>query len=269
MTEKTYTWDSSDYAQHSSAQSDWAQELISKLHLLGTESILDLGCGDGKMTLALAEMAPKGKVVGIDSSENMIKLAQQRLIDSIHQNLTFQQMDALALRFDDQFDVAFSNAALHWIKDHLAMLEGVKRSLKESGRILFQMGGKGNAQDVIDVVHMLMETEKWRQYFDGFSFPYGFFGPQEYEQWLKQVGLVPRRLELIPKDMTQEGAEGLTGWIRTTWLPYTQRVPEQLQETFVSEIVDSYLKAFPPDEEGKVHVKMARLEVEATKPSDP
>lgn len=265
MKEKAYTWNSSDYAQHSSAQSEWANKLISKLHLQGTESILDIGCGDGKMTLALAEEAPKGHVVGIDSSESMIELAQQRLVDSTRQNVTFQQMDALTLRFDHQFDVAFSNAALHWIKDHVAMLEGVKTSLKESGRILFQMGGKGNAQDIIDVVHVLIQQEKWYQYFNEFSFPYGFYGPKEYEQWLKQVGLRQKRLELIPKDMTQEGPEGLAGWIRTTWLPYTQRVPEYLQETFISEIVESYIEAFPLDQQGKVHVKMVRLEVEATK----
>jgi trans-aconitate 2-methyltransferase len=265
MMKKTCTWNSSDYAQHSSAQSDWAQELIPKLRLQGMESVLDLGCGDGKMTLALAEKVPNGHVVGIDSSENMIDLAQQRLVDSIHQNVSFLLMDATALHFDNEFDVAFSNAALHWIKDHVAMLEGVKRSLKESGRILFQMGGRGNAQDIIDVVHALIQQEGWRQYFNEFSFPYGFYGPKEYEQWLNQVGLKQKRLELIPKDMAQEGTEGLAGWIRTTWLPYTQRIPEQLQETFVSEIVGQYIKAFPLDQQGKVHVKMARLEVEAIK----
>ena len=266
MAEKTYTWNSADYAQHASAQHQWAEELILKLHLQETESILDIGCGDGKMTLSLAEKVPKGNVVGVDSSENMIELAQERLVDSTHQNVSFFLMDATALRFENQFNVVFSNAALHWTKNHKAMLNGVKRSLKEHGRILLQMGGKGNAQDIIDVVHMLIETEKWRQYFNGFSFPYAFYGPEEYEQWLKQVGLKQKRLELIPKDMTQEGREGLAGWIRTTWLPYTQRVPEQLQETFISEIVDSYIQTFPLDEQGKVHVKMVRLEVEATKP---
>lgn len=267
MKEKTYGWNSADYAQHSSAQSEWGRELIPKLRLQGTESVLDIGCGDGKMALALAEMVPQGQVVGIDSSESMIELARERSVDSTHKNVTFIHMDATALRFDNQFDVAISSAVLHWIKDHTVMLQGVKKSLKKSGRILFQMGGKGNAQDIIDVAHMLIQKDKWRPYFEEFSFPYGFYGPEEYGQWLGQVGLEQKRIELFPKDMSQDGKEGLAGWIRTAWLPYTQRVPEQLQETFVSEIVDSYIQTFPLDGQGKAHVTMVRLEVEATKPS--
>jgi trans-aconitate methyltransferase len=265
MAEKTYRWDSNDYAEHSSAQYGWALELIPKLRLQGTETVLDIGCGDGKVTLAIADALPEGEVVGIDSSESMIELAQEMLSESNCRNASFELMDAVAITFEDRFDVVFSNAALHWTKNHVAVLEGVKKSLKKLGRILLQMGGKGNAKDVLDVFYTMLEDEKWRSYFEDFSFPYGFYGTEEYEEWLRLVGLKTERLQLIPKTMTQEGKDGLAGWIRTTWLPYTQRVPEDLQEAFISEIVDLYVQAFPMDNNGKVSVEMARLEVEAVK----
>ena len=80
---------------------------------------------------------------------------------------------------------------------------------------------------------------------------------------LREAGLKPVRVELLPKDMQQAGRAGLAGWVRTTWLPYTQRVPEPLREQFILELVDSYLDRHPLDIHGFAHVPMVRLEVEA------
>jgi trans-aconitate methyltransferase len=263
MSAKPYNWDSADYAKYSSAQYQWAQELIGKLRLQGTELLLDIGCGDGKASVALASRLPNGKVTGIDNSESMISLAKKRFPQSKYNNLTFCLMDATRLTFENQFDVAFSNATLHWVKDHLAVLKGVKKSLKKSGRLLFQMGGTGNAQDIIEVMNVLINKDSWKSYFKNYSFPYGFYGPEDYHGWFTQVGMKPIRLELIPKDMRHKGKDGLAGWIRTTWLPFTQRIPSHLRDRFITEVVDFYVQCFPADNQGDVHVKMIRLEVEA------
>lgn len=103
------------------------------------------------------------------------------------------------------------------------------------------------------------------QVFYGFYIPLRFLTPEEYGPWLKETGLAAIRVKLIEKDMTQEGPEGLSGWIRTTWLPYTLRVPEEERTAFIHEIVEDYLKRYPLDTEGKAHVQMVRLEVEAKK----
>jgi trans-aconitate 2-methyltransferase len=100
----------------------------------------------------------------------------------------------------------------------------------------------------------------------GFNFPYGFFGPDEYKIWLEQVRLRAVRVELIQKEMVQPGIDGLTSWVESTWLPYIERVPEGLQRDFIQEIAQDYVSAHPLDNEGQVHVKMIRLEVEAEKP---
>ncbi len=71
--------------------------------------------------------------------------------------------------------------------------------------------------------------EPWKGFFDNMAFPYGFYDPEEYSAFLKEAGLVAERVELFPKDMKHNGAEGLAGWVRTTWLPFTDRLPAELQ----------------------------------------
>jgi len=260
-----YHWNAREYAQHSSNQFEWARGLIPKLELKGTESLLDIGCGDGKVTNLLSTYLPHGQVVGVDSSDEMISAARQSFPHCHCPNLTFLKMDARELTFREQFDVAFSSATLHWIIDHQTVLSGVHDSLDKGGRLLFQMAGKGNAQSIIAVLEELISEEDCKPYFKNFSFPYGFYGPEEYKTWLKDSGFQPVRVELIPKDMTLQGKEGLVGWIRSVWLPFTERVPPSLRDSFINEIADRYILAYPLDETGAVRIKMVRLEVQAKK----
>lgn len=261
-----YQWNASDYSAHSSVQYQWAEELIAKLDLRGDEAVLDIGCGDGKVTARIAAYLPRGFVVGIDNSVEMIELAGRSFPDNARPNLSFETMDARDIQHVSRFDIAFSNAALHWVIDHRPVLDGVFRSLKARGRILFQMGGKGNAAEVVETFDLLAGMDRWRRYFEGFSFPYRFYSPQEYGLFLAEAGFLPVRLELIPKNMLQKGRDGLAGWIRTTWLPYIERAPAHLRATFVDELVESYLETHPPDSKGMVLIRMIRLEVEAIRP---
>ena len=262
-----YQWDAQDYEKNSAQQRLWAQELFRKLELSGNEAVLDVGCGDGKVAAEIAASVPAGRVVGIDSSGEMVALAQARFLAADYPNLRFQQEDASRLPFEGEFDVVFSNATLHWLRDHRPALQGMARSLKPGGKILLQMGGEGNAAGVVDAIEELVRQPEWSPYFTSFAFPYGFYGPQEYQGWLLEAGLQPTRLELIPKDMFHPGKAGLTGWLRTTWLPYTQRLPEEKRTTFLDALVDSYTAIHPADDLDNVHVSMVRLEVEAYKPS--
>jgi trans-aconitate 2-methyltransferase len=263
MPKEKYVWNAKDYAKNSTNQFQWAKELISKLALNGSETLLDIGCGDGKITAEIASCLPKGKVVGVDSSQEMIQLAQSSFKDC--KNLTFRVLDAQKLDFQEEFGRIFSNAALHWILDQKTVLQGVQKSLRHGGRILFQMGGKGNAKEVLDVFDDLLKDKKWKGFFEDFSFPYAFLGAEQYRALLTEADLVPIRVLLIPKIMKLKGLEGLAGWIRTTWLPYTQRVPEEMRDAFVAEIATRYLKKHPADASGDVCLSMVRLEVEALK----
>lgn len=158
-----------------------------------------------------------------------------------------------------------SFAALHWVIDHGSVLGGIRRALKPGGRIFLQFGGRGNAAAPLKIADEMTCEERWRSYFEGFDFRYGFFGPEEYRVWLEEAGLLPLRVELIPKDMVQPNPAAFAGWIETTWHPYLERVPGDLRRDFISEIVDRYLSDHPLDDEGRVHVGMVRLEVVAEK----
>lgn len=259
-------WDADDYKRHSGAQQSWARELIEKLALRGDECVLDVGSGDGKVTAEIAAQVPRGHVVGVDSSPEMVRFAHETFPAERCPRLRFEIGDAADLHFEEEFDVVFSNATLHWIVDHAPVLAGIARALVPGGRMLVQMAGRGNAAAVVATVHDLIARREWREHFDRFAFPYGFHGVDEYRLWITQAGLTAERVELLDRDMKQTGAEGLAGWIRTTWLPYIERVPEERRADFVAAIVARYVEAHPCDAEGLVHVAMTRLEVEARRP---
>ncbi len=261
-----YQWDAEDYARNSTNQQVWARELIRKLGFVGGERVLDVGCGDGKVSAEIAALLPRGAVVGVDISDAMIALARQRFGPPEHPNLRFQKEDAGSLPFWDEFDVVFSNATLHWVIDHPPVVRGIANSLKPGGKVLLQMGGQGNIAGILKVLTPLMATPRWARYFENFGFPYGFYSPQDYAAWLPAAGLQAVRLDLFPKDMVHAGRAGLAGWVRTTKIPYTQRVPEAEREAFIDELVEAYLAQFPLDAQGNAHVRMMRLEVEAVKP---
>ena len=141
--------------------------------------------------------------MGIDLSRDMIDFARGKYTTETHSNLAFQWGDANKLDFNEEFDLVVSFACLHWVADHHPVLKGIERSLVPSGRVLLQFGGKGNAEGLLTITEDLIREDKWSGYFKGISFPYHFYGPDEYRSWLKQAGLKARRVDLVPKDMVQ------------------------------------------------------------------
>jgi len=262
-----YQWNAEEHCTSSSNQKKWALELLSKLDLKGNERVLDIGCGDGEITAAIAQRVPRGTAVGIDSSKEMIDLAGRRFPSEYYPNVAFLLKDARALDFCQEFDAVFSNACLHWVIDHQPVLAGIRTSLKPSGRMLLQMGGKGNATTVLEAIDSVLKMPRWAKHFERFVFPYAFYSPDDYRPWLEALGFSIGRIELLPKDMVHEGAGSFPAWIRTTWLPYTERVPESLREEFIREIVAAHARIRPTDADGSIHLTMVRLEVEATKGS--
>ncbi len=258
-------WNAADYAANSTVQQSWARELIAKLKLVGDEHILDVGCGDGKVTAEIARALPRGSVTGADASPQMIEFAKKTFATKAFPNLRFRVMDARKIKFDRHFDLVFSNAALHWVDDHPAILRGMSAVLKPGGRLAISCGGKGNADDVFTALRPEMRLTRWREFFRQMPTPYFFYAPGDYEKWLPKFGFQINTLELAPKDATYDGAEGFATWLRTTWIPYVQCVPEDIREEFIAAVTQRYVAKHPPDAENKVHVRMVRLEIDAVK----
>jgi trans-aconitate methyltransferase len=258
-------WNAADYAANSVVQQTWARELIAKLNLRGDEHILDIGCGDGKVTAEIAQVAPRGFVTGTDASPQMIEFAQKMFPPKQFPNLEFQVMDARRIKSARRFDFIFSNAALHWVDDHRAILRGAASVLKPGGRLVVSCGGQGNAHDVFLALRPEMRLKRWWEFFRKMPMPYFFYAPADYGKWLPEFGFKIQSVQLAPKDATYAGAEGFAIWLRTTWIPFVQRVPEAVREEFIGAVTARYLASHPPDQSGQVHVRMVRLEIEAVK----
>lgn len=258
-------WNPEDYAKNSDAQLKWAQELRQNIDLSKYQSILDVGCGDGKITADFAATLPSSKVMGIDSSAAMVAYAAKKYPKSKYPNLDFSCVDARKLNFEREFDLIFSNAVLHWVDRQQAFLHGANLALRDGGRLIISCGGKGNAAEILETFAELTTERPWNAYFDDFYNPYFFSRLQDYQMWLEKYNFAVKRLELVPKDMTHQGREGLASWIRTTWMPFTKSVPENKREDFITQFVDLYLAKHLLDSQGSAHVSMVRLEVDASK----
>ncbi|MGH8226765.1 MAG: class I SAM-dependent methyltransferase [Steroidobacteraceae bacterium] len=262
-----YEWNAEDYAGHSRGQEVFARELLASLDLRPDDEVLDIGSGDGRMTAIIAEQVPRGRVVGVDSSPDMVRHARAAFVGRERPNLTFLQADASALPFDSQFSVVYSSAVLHWVVDHQPVLAGITRALRPAGRLIAQMGGHGNVVTMITAMQTVARRGQWAAAFEKFDSPYTFHRADDYERWLRAAGLEVLEARLVPKDMVHADREAFVGWIRSAWHPYTARVAAAERGRFIEEAADEYLAAHPPDASGAVHVPMVRLQVRALKPA--
>ena len=135
-----YKWDAEEYSKNSGNQKRWADGLLKQIDFKGNEIVLDIGCGDGKITSLLRGKTPRGTVLGIDSSKDMIGLAKGRY-DGKYKNLSFKKADACRLGFKNRFDIVFSNAALQWIPDHDALIPRLFSLVRRGGALAVQVVG--------------------------------------------------------------------------------------------------------------------------------
>jgi len=258
-----YTWNPKDYAQHSKSQETWARELLTQIDLRPTDIVLDIGCGDGRTTAAIARSVPQGCVIGVDLSADMIAHATATHTET--NNLCFTRADATALPFTAEFTVVFSNATLHWLPDQRAAVQGIARALRPQGRAIVQCGGQGNVADVIASFEKVAEAPRWRTITTLGDMPYHFHAATSYETWLQEAGMEVRECRLIPKDMIHDDSSIFLGWLRTAWHPYTAGVPDELRDAFLQDVATDYLERHPLDNQGRVHAATVRLQFRARK----
>jgi trans-aconitate methyltransferase len=261
-------WNAQDYAKHSQGQYRWGLANVARLELSGSEWVLDIGCGDGKLSAEIARRVPAGRVLGVDNSAGMVEFAREAHLHEVP-NISFMLADAQELDLAPEYDVAFSNSTLHWIPDHPAVLRGMFQALKPGGRVFLSMSGRGTASVVLTVIAGLARRERWRKWLEHVPVPWYFFGPEEYHVWLPAAGFRVRRVELIPRVMRQAGVEGIESWLRTAWMPYTERVPADDRVLFVSEVAQQVAARCDVDNDGGVLLPMLNLEVEADKSVSP
>jgi trans-aconitate 2-methyltransferase len=190
------------------------------------ERILDLGCGPGQLTKKIAESG--AEVVGLDASPEMIGQARQN-----YPELRFILQDAANMQFDHEFDAIFSNAALHWMLDPVAVVRGVARALRPGGRFVLEMGGKGNIRTIVETIQRVVAKyhegplPASRQYYPSIS---------EYTALLESHGLEVRMAQLFDRPTPLEGEAGMEDWLKQFKLYYFENLPAAALSEAVSEL---------------------------------
>lgn len=254
-------WKAEEYFHNSSSQKDAAADLMKYVNIKKSDTILDVGCGDGKIT---AEIAGKARhVCGVDISPSMIDFAKTAFPSDRYKNLKFDLKDAQSLDYSKEFDTIFSFTALQWVGSHDAFLKGAYKALKRSGTIAVTMP-MGLPSTMQQAVNEMIALPEYASYFEGFSTGWNFVDDVEYQKLLEANHFAAARLAVVPqKDVfpSKEAFKQFAG----QWFPYLRPLPQDLRQAFFDRVVDRFLELESPFPNGEVHFKIRRLEVVATK----
>lgn len=264
-TNKEDQWDGKKYQNHSELQYQWAASYIPKLHLKGDERILDIGCGDGRVTAYLAKVIPNGYIMGIDHSASMLKVAQELKNKIQFSNLDFLERDAINLDFENEFDYVVSFSCFHWISDHFSALRGIEKALKPNGKVFLYFSPDYGKNRIDHAINAIANSSKWSNYFFTFSNPHSLITPIKFITYADEVGLFLKRVENIIVDEVFSNKAEFAAWIGG-WLAHLKHLPQNLHQEFLEEIVDSYLEKHPIDNENQLHYIGYWIEIELLKP---
>lgn len=227
------------YKVASKHQKEWGSQLISELTLNGNEKILDLGCGDGTLTKQLSLLVPEGSVLGIDASLGMIDAAK----NYVGNNLSFVQMDINTMAFNATFDIIFSNAALHWVKDHHRLLKNTFRALKLQGAIFWDFAGEGNCANFFEVIKETMAEVKYREFFCDFKWPWFTPSKSYYQKQVEAIGFSKVMVREENRDRYFSNEDAMIKWLdQPSLVPFMQCIPNEMKAVFRGDVIEKMLQ---------------------------
>jgi trans-aconitate 2-methyltransferase len=257
----SHEFDGKKYENASAHQKEWGSAIIAELCLTGQERILDLGCGDGELTSQLANLLPHGEVVGIDASQGMIDVARKKE----RKNLTFLLKDIDCLDFVEEFDLVFSNAALHWIKDHKRLLQNVRCALRDGGIIRFNFAGAGNCSHFFNVIRKAIILDKFQPYFHDFEWPWYMPSPTEYGSTVEQSGLKKVKVWGENADRYFPDTHAMVSWVdQPSLVPFLSVVSDVDKKGFRDFVVRRMVEETEQDD-GRCFETFRRINVVAEK----
>jgi len=187
MSGQVRDWDAKTYHRVSGPHVEWAAAVLDRLELAGDETVLDAGCGSGRVTRVLLERLPRGRVIAVDASPDMVARAREELagepVDVRHADLA-----TLTLNDGEHVDAVFSNATFHWIADHEALFARLAAALRPGGRVSVQCGGEGNVAEVQAQALLAADDAGLSEHFADWRGPWNFAGPQATEARLRAAG---------------------------------------------------------------------------------
>jgi trans-aconitate 2-methyltransferase len=222
-------WDAAGYQRVSLPHEEWAQALMERLPLKGGETVLDAGCGTGRVTRMLVERLPEGRVVAVDGSAAMVGKVREVLRPRDEAFVA----DLTQLELAEPVDAAVSSAVFHWIADHDALFARMRGALRPGARLEAQCGGTGNIDDFRVLSEAIAAREPYASQLSEFETPWHYAGPEETEERLRAAGFDQVRAWLQPWDVVPPDPRG---FLRTLILkPYLDLLPAELHERFIDD----------------------------------
>jgi trans-aconitate 2-methyltransferase len=225
-------WDADTYDEVSDPQFEWGTEVLGRLELEGDESVIDAGCGSGKVTEKLLDRLPGGKLLAVDGSEAMIAKAKERLGERVG----YLVADLAELEVGEPVDLIFSTATFHWIPDHDRLFTHLHAALKSGGRLVAQCGGQGNVAEHVQVIATVAARPEFSAHLEQMTGIWNFAAPEETEGRLLAAGFSAARCRLEPKPVTPPRPLEFTSTV--TLGPLLAQLPEKLRRPFAAAILE-------------------------------
>jgi trans-aconitate 2-methyltransferase len=296
----TREWDASSYHRLSDPQFNWGRRVLARLSLRGDETVIDAGCGTARLTVELAALLPRGRVLAVDLSENMLHQARQTITaaktektgsvissedaavnerpgvgredaasESRNLHLSAKAApthlvcaDLAALPFKEIADGIFSTAAFHWVGDHDALFRSLFTALKPGGWLVAQCGGGPNLLRLRQRTEVAMQLPEFSEYFRGWTPPQVYYDDRETAVRLRHAGFSDVATWLGSEDVRFPDSAVYREFLATVTLhAHLNRIPAPaLRDRFLDRIIAL------AQQEPSLHLDYWRLNLHARKP---
>jgi len=247
-------WNATLYDNKHSFVAKYGEDVLGWLAPQQGENILDVGCGTGTLTSMIAESG--AIVTGIDASPEMIAKAQQA-----YNNIEFFVKDATDFSFDKKFDAVFSNATFHWIKNQQQLLQCIYNSLKQGGRLVYEMGAKHNIESIHNALKQVLINEGFEA---NTNIEVNYFSSAaEQAVILEKIGFTISNILQFDRPTELVGEDGMKNWIIQFAQVYFQNIPKEKAENIIEKTVDVLKET--NYENDKWYADYKRLRVKAIK----
>lgn len=229
-------WDAATYDRVSDPQEEWGREVLARLELAGEETVLDAGCGTGRVTRLLVERLPRGRVIGIDASPSMIEHARETL-DGFGDRVELRVGDLARLELAEPVDAIYSNATFHWILDHQGLFARLFAALRPGGAIEAQCGGEGNVAEWTRAIEAVEGDERFSPYLRGILPSYYFASVGDTMTRLRRAGFEVGDVWLEERVVTPREPREYVRAVGSAKL--LEQLPARLHDEFVDAVLGS------------------------------
>lgn len=226
-------WKAEEYDHQAAPHEEWSDQILARLDLKGDESVLDAGCGTGRLTKRLVERLPNGHVIGVDASAAMLAKAREHL----GEDADLRQSDLTKLELDVKVDAVYSSAVFHWIQDHEALFRSLHGVMRPGAALEAQCGGQDNIAEIERALDALSGDERFSPYLRGDTHGMNFASVGDTQSRLAEAGFSDVCVWTQPWPVKPPDPRGYVSTVILPW--HLDRLPQHLHTEFIDAVVGS------------------------------